>query len=439
MKPDVTMTPVKPDAATARLKPGVTTAAFQSKASVTACRSCGHSGLEPVLDLGVTALVDTLVTRERLNAPENKYPLQVGFCPRCALMQTCDTPPPEEVFHQEYTYYASFSSTWLEHNRTCALKQIERFKLNDKSLVVELASNDGYLLKNYVEKGIPVLGIDPCKGPVAAAQKIGVPTLHAFFGQELARTLAAEGKKADLVHANNVMAHVAELNGFVAGIATILKDTGALVSESPYVRDLIDHCEFDTIYHEHLCYYGVTSLKNLYARHGLHLNDIERIATHGGSIRQYVSKQPGESDAVKQLLKEEDELGISRFGPYYQSFAARVEQIKTKMLQILHDLKNQGKRVAAYGASAKGSTMLSYLNAGPELIEFVVDKNVHKQGKFMPGLHHPILDVTAIAEKKPDYLVLLVWNLKDEILKQQDAFRKAGGKFIIPIPSPTIL
>ncbi|HEY7088136.1 MAG TPA: class I SAM-dependent methyltransferase [Tepidisphaeraceae bacterium] len=415
------------------------TATFKEKAKTTSCRSCGHKGLQPVLDLGVTALVDTLVTKDRLNGPENKHPLQVGFCPKCALMQTCDTPPPEEVFHEEYTYFASFSTSWLAHCKKNVEKQIDRFKLDKDSLVLELASNDGYLLKNYVEHGIPVLGIDPCKGPVQAALKIGVPTLHAFFTLDLAKRLAAEGKKADVIHANNVMAHVADTNGFIAGIATILKDTGSLVTESPYVRDLIDHCEFDTIYHEHLCYYGVTSLKNLYARHGLHLNDIERISTHGGSIRQYVSRKPGESAIVKQLLEEESTLGISSFGPYYQSFAARVEGIKKRMLEILRDLKKQGKKVAAYGASAKGSTMLSYLNAGPDLIEFVVDKNVHKHGKFMPGVHNPIHDVTAIQELKPDYLVLLVWNLKDEILKQQDEYRKTGGRFIIPIPTPVIV
>ncbi|WP_428937688.1 class I SAM-dependent methyltransferase [Fontivita pretiosa] len=414
-------------------------ASFRAKAARTCCRSCGQQGLEPVLDLGVTALVDTLVTKERLNGPENKYPLQVAFCPSCCLMQTCDTPPPEEVFHEDYTYYASFSTTWLEHSRRCALQQIQRYGLNERSLVIELASNDGYLLKNYVEKGIPVLGIDPCRGPVEAARKIGVPTLHAFFGLELARKLVAEGKRADIVHANNVMAHVADLNGFVAGIAMILKDDGVLVTESPYVRDLIDNCEFDTIYHEHLCYYGVTSLKNLYARHGLYINDIERLPTHGGSLRQYVSKRPGESETVKRLLAEEQQIGLTRYGPYYQTFAHRVEAIKQEMLRILRELKAAGKRVAAYGASAKGSTMLSYLGAGPELIEFVVDRNVHKQGKFMPGVHNPIYDVGAIQRLKPDYLVLLVWNLKDEILKQQQAYRDAGGKFIIPIPYPEIV
>ena len=424
------------------MRADVTTATsntFAAKAASTKCRSCGAAGLKPVLDLGVTALVDTLVTKDRLGGPENKHPLQVGFCPKCALMQTCDTPPPEEVFHTDYTYYASFSTSWLEHSRKCVLKQIDRFKLGKDSLVVELASNDGYLLKNYVEKGIPVLGIDPAIGPVKAAEKIGVPTMHAFFTQDLAKKLAAEGKRADVIHANNVMAHVADTNGFIAGIATLLKDTGSLVTESPYVKDLIDHCEFDTIYHEHLCYYGVTSLKNLYARHGLYINDIEQIPTHGGSIRQYVSKKPGESETVKKLLAEEERLGINKFGPYYESFAARVQEIKRKMLEILHDLKKKGKHVAAYGASAKGSTMLSYLNAGPDLIEFVVDKNVHKHGKYMPGVHNPIFDVTAIAEKKPDYLVLLVWNLKEEIFKQQDAYRKAGGKFIVPVPTPEIV
>lgn len=421
------------------MKTDIATATLKNRPLMVHCRSCGHMGLDPILDLGVTALVDTLVTKERLGGPENKHPLRVGLCSKCSLMQVCDTVPPEEVFHEDYTYYASFSTSWLEHSRKCALEQIRRFKLNEKSLVIELASNDGYLLKNYVEHKIPVLGIDPCKGPVEAALKIGVPTMRAFFGHDLAKQLAAEGKHADVIHANNVMAHVADLNGFIAGIATILKPTGSLVTESPYVRDLIDHCEFDTIYHEHLCYYGVTSLKNLYARHGLYINDIERLSTHGGSIRQYVSKTPGESQIVKDLLAEEKKLGIDRYGSYYESFSTRVQTIRESMLKILRDLKLQGKRVAAYGASAKGSTMLSYLNAGPELIEFVVDRNVHKHGKFMPGVHNPIYDVSAIEQLQPDYLVLLVWNLKDEILKQQELYRKAGGKFIVPIPSPQII
>ena len=420
------------------MKTELASATFEERAARTACRSCGHEGLMPVVDLGVTALVDTLVPPQRLHGPENKYPLAIAFCTSCSLLQTLDTVPPHEVFHEDYTYYASFSETWLEHCRRNALSLIDRFKLGGQSLVVELASNDGYLLRNFVGKGIPVLGIDPCPGPVAAARKIGVPTLCDFFGERLANRLAAENTQADVVIANNVMAHVADLNGFVAGIRTILKPTGVLVTESPYVRDLIEHNEFDTMYHEHLCYYSVTALDHLFRRHGLYLNDIERIPTHGGSIRSYVGRGEDVQGSVKQLLAEERELGVDSYH-FYATFGERVERIKAELLELLHGLKRQGKRVAAYGASAKGSTMLSYLNAGPDLVEFVVDRNVHKQGKFMPGVHNPIYGPEAIAQRQPDYLLLLVWNLKDEVMRQQDAFRRAGGKFIIPIPSPVIV
>lgn len=415
-----------------------TTTSFFDKAKETACRSCGHAGLLPVLDLGVTALVDTLVPAEKLNAPEPKYPLQIGFCPDCSLLQVLDTVPPQEVFHEDYTYFSSFSESWLAHCRKNALNLIETRKLDKNSFVVELASNDGYLLKNFVENGVPVLGIDPCPGPVAAAKKIGVPTECAFFGRDYAKQLAAKGKRADVVIANNVMAHVADLNGFIAGIHTILKDDGVLVTESPWVKDLIDHCEFDTMYHEHLCYYSATALDHLFRRHGLFLNDIETLPTHGGSIRSYAGRKENVQPRVKKMLALEKESGVSRFA-YYESFATRVAGIRRNMLDLLGSLKKQGKKIAAYGASAKGSTMISYLGAGPDLIEFVVDKNVHKQGKHMPGLHNPILPPTALAEQKPDYVVLLVWNLKDEIMKQQAAFREAGGKFIVPVPTPTIV
>ena len=420
------------------MKTELASATFEERAARTSCRSCGHEGLMPVVDLGVTALVDTLVPPQRLHGPENKYPLAIAFCTSCSLLQTLDTVPPDEVFHEEYTYYASFSETWLEHCRRNALSLIDRFKLGGQSLVVELASNDGYLLRNFVGKGIPVLGIDPCPGPVAAARKIGVPTLCDFFGERLANRLAAENTLADVVIANNVMAHVADLNGFVAGIRTILKPAGVLVTESPYVRDLIEHNEFDTMYHEHLCYYSATSLDHLFRRHGLYLNDVERIPTHGGSIRSYVGRDEDVRDSVKQLLAEERELGVDSYH-FYATFGERVERTKAELLELLNELKRQGLRVAAYGASAKGSTMLSYLNAGPELVEFVVDRNVHKHGKFMPGVHNPIYGPEAIAQRRPDYLLLLVWNLKDEIMRQQDAFRRAGGKFIIPIPSPVIV
>lgn len=408
------------------------------QAAATVCRSCAHRGLKPVLDLGVPALADTLVSADRLNHTEKKYPLQVGFCPSCSLVQVLQTIPPDEIFHDDYPYFSSFSETLLEHSRSNALGLIETRKLNKGSLVIELASNDGYLLKNFLEHGIPVLGIDPAPGPAAAAQKIGVPTIRDFFGSALAGKLAAEGRKADVVIANNVMAHVADLNGFISGIATILKDDGALVTESPYVKELVDHCEFDTIYHEHLCYYSITALDNLFRRHGLYLNDVQPLTIHGGSLRSTAEKKPNPSPRLKQMLEQERKLGLDRID-YYVNFAHRVQQLQTDLRKMLSDLKAQGKRIAAYGASAKGSTLLSYIDVGPDVIEFVVDRNIHKQGKFMPGLHHPILPPDAIAQCKPDYLLLLVWNFIDEILRQQKAFRDAGGKFIVPIPSPHIV
>lgn len=410
---------------------------IKDAAAKSTCRSCGGYGLEPVLDLGVTALVDSPVPAERLKGPEPKYPLRVGFCKACALVQVIDTIPNDEVFHEDYAYFSSFSETLLEHSRKNALALIDRHKLNKDSLVVELASNDGYLLKNFVEKGIPVLGIDPSPGPVAAARKIGVTSMCEFFGVDLAKKLVAEGKRADVIIANNVMAHVPDLNGFIAGIARMLKEDGELVTESPWVKDLVEHCEFDTIYHEHLCYYSVTALDHLFRRHGLFLNEVQHLPIHGGSLRSFVGRKEKVGDSVKQMLAIERELGVDRID-FYSTFAERVRGIRTELTKILKELKAQGKRIGAYGASAKGSTMLSYLGIGPDLIEYVVDRNTYKQGKFMPGLHHPILSPDVLKTDPVDYLLLLVWNIKDEILRQQKPFTDGGGKFIVPIPSPHI-
>ncbi len=409
-----------------------------ARAAAAQCRSCGAGPLLPVLDLGRTALVNTLVRADQLNAPERKYPLQVGFCPACGLVQLLDTVPPDEIFHNEYPYYSSFSETLLEHARQCVARLVDRRHLDGSSLVIELASNDGYLLKNFLPLGVPVLGIDPSPGPARKANEIGVPTLCEFFGTDLAARLAAEGRHADVVIANNVMAHVADINGFVGGIATILKPGGVLVTESPYVRDLVENCEFDTIYHEHLAYYSLTALSNLFRRHGLYLNDVEKLPIHGGSLRSYVEKHPDPSPQLQAMLAEEQRLGIDRID-YYANFAQRVQQVRADLRQMLSDLKSQGRRIAAYGASAKGSTLLSYLDIGPDVIEFVADRNVYKQGKYMAGLHHPIVSPDVIAERKPDYLLLLVWNFADEVLRQQQAYRDAGGRFIIPIPAPRIV
>ncbi len=407
-------------------------------AEITACRSCGGDVLEPVLDLGHTPLADRLLKREQLSQPEPVFPLQVAFCPSCSLMQILETVPPEALFCDEYPYYSSFSPKLLEHSRENVSNLIKGRNLTGDSLVVEIASNDGYLLKNYVEAGIPVLGIDPADGPAKAAEAIAVPTLNEFFTAELAEKLQDQSKLADVIHANNVLAHVADTNGIVKGIATLLKETGTAVIEAPYVRDLIDKCEFDTIYHEHLCYFSVTAVDHLFRRHGLYLNRVERIAIHGGSLRLFAGKQEAVEESVKVILAEERELGMDRID-YYRDFSRRVEAVKEELSSMLADLKARGSRIAAYGAAAKGSTLINYVDIGTDTVDFVVDRNVHKQGRYMPGKHLPVLEPEAIQKEMPDYVLLLPWNFADEIFRQQNAYQQAGGKFIVPIPSPRVV
>ncbi len=402
------------------------------------CRSCGHTELESVLDLGTTALADRMLYESQLNGPEPAFPLEAVFCPRCSLMQIMETVDPAVLFDEDYPYFSSFSNYLLEHSRKNVLELIARRGLTGDSFVVELASNDGYLLKNYVDNGVPVLGIDPVTALCEAAEKIGVPSRAEFFGLVVAEKLAAEGKRADIIHANNVLAHVADTNGFVAGIAALLKDEGMAVIEFPYVRDLIDHCEFDTIYHEHLCYFSVTAVDHLLRRHGLYLNDCWRLPIHGGSLRLFIEKKDAPLASVTDLLAEEKELGLDRID-YYREFRQRVETLKTDLLRMLGDLKADGKRLAAYGAAAKGSTLINFVGIGKDILDFVADKNVHKQGRFMPGQKIPIVAAGKIRQEQPDYVLLLPWNLEKEILAQEQAFRDAGGKFIIPVPTPHIV
>jgi SAM-dependent methyltransferase len=413
-------------------------AAANHASTAHACRSCGCTDLKPVLDLGTTPLADRMPAAAHIDRDEPRFPLEVVFCPECSLLQILETVDPAMLFDDDYPYFSSFSQYLLEHSRKNVLELIERRKLGAQSLVVELASNDGYLLKNYVEHGVPVLGIDPVKALCEAAEKIGVRSRAEFFGLEVARGLTAEGFRADVIHGNNVLAHVADTNGFVAGIAALLKDDGMAVIEFPYVRDLIDHCEFDTIYHEHLCYFSVTAVDKLLRRHGLFLNDIRRLPIHGGSLRLFIEKFEAPNEAVRSLLAEERTLGLDRLD-YYREFSSRVADLKVKLLALLRGLKAEGKTIAAYGAAAKGSTLINYVGIGRDLLDFVADKNVHKQGRLMPGQKVPIVAAEQIAARRPDYVLLLPWNLESEILAQEQAFRDAGGRFIIPVPTPRVV
>lgn len=412
--------------------------AFASDAAKVCCISCGHKGLKPILDLGMMPRSDGLLDQSILDQKESLVPLRLGYCPDCSLVQLLETRPAEEMFGDDYLYFSSFSEDLLTHSRKNALELIEMRGLGADNLVVEIASNDGYMLQNFKEKGVPVLGVDPALQPATAAREKGIETVQDFFGTRVAKSLRAEGRRADVIIANNVVAHVADQNDLVAGMAELLSDEGVAVIEFPYVRDLIDFIEFDTIYHEHLCYFSAGSAQTLFGRHGLHLNDVRRLPIHGGSIRLYFGKTAAPSQAVKDLLAEEDALGLNTFA-YYESFGARVRDFRTKARKLVGDLKAVGKRIAAYGAAAKGTIMLNFLDLNSRSIEYAVDKNIHKQGKYMPGVRVPVADPELMKTDKPDYVMILPWNFRDEIVRQQQDFLKSGGKFIVPIPDLEIL
>jgi SAM-dependent methyltransferase len=397
------------------------------------CRCCGGSRLEVVLDLGCTPLANSLPAD--LSTPEATYPLAVAICRDCALVQTTYWVSGELIFGGDYPYYSSYSTDYLRHAREHALELIEARALGPESLVVEIASNDGYLLRNFVERGVPVLGIDPARGPAETARGIGVPTLEEYFGSDLARRLKAEAGSADVMLANNVLAHVDDPNQLAAGVAILLAAEGVAIFEVPYLVDLVERCAFDTVYHEHNCYFSLRALQNLFERHGLHVVDVRRLPVHGGSLRVSVAREGQEQTAVAGLRSLEDRLGVARTD-FYRPFAKRVEAVTSGLRELLTRLREQGERVAAYGAAAKGATLANASGIGPDLVAYVVDRNPAKQGRFLPGVRIPIVPPRRLEEDPPGVLLVFVWNLLPEIRTQLGDF---PGRFLVPIPEPRLL
>jgi len=400
------------------------------------CRFCKTPLQHTLVDLGMSPLCESYVSADQLNRMEPFYPLRVHVCECCFLAQLEAYVSPEDIF-TEYAYFSSYADSWLRHAKSYTDMMAERFGIGPGSFVIELASNDGYLLQYFVEKGVPVLGIEPARNVARVAIERGIPTLVEFFGEQLAEKLAADGKKADFIVGNNVLAQVPGLNDFVRGIKVLLKSRGVATLEFPHLVRLMDENQFDTIYHEHFSYFSFFAAEKILAAHGLTIFDVEELATHGGSLRIY-AKHP--EDATKpitarvgELRAREENAGLTRMRTYL-AFSEKVQETKRKLLEFLIKVKREGKAVCGYGAPGKGNTLLNYCGIRTDFLDYTVDRNPYKQGKFTPGTHIPIFSPDRIRETQPDYLFILPWNFKDEIMEQMSYIRDWGGKFIVPIP-----
>ena len=412
----------------------------QQQAATKPCRFCGAALRRTFVDLGMSPLCETYLSVSDLNRGEIFYPLHVYVCERCFLVQLEEYESAENIF-SDYPYFSSYSDSWLKHADNYCEKMTKQFDLGAQSFVVEVASNDGYLLQYFVKRKVPVLGIEPAANVAKVAVEKGVPTLVQFFGVELAKEMAAEGRCADLVLGNNVLAQVPHLNDFVEGLKILLKPEGVLTLEFPHLLRLIEHNEFDTIYHEHFSYFSMLTTVHILEDHGLKAFDVEELPTHGGSLRVYAcraeSQQHSVAENVSKVTADEKSAGLASLEGY-KSFALQVRRTKWELVEFLLTAARQGKRVAGYGAPGKSATLLNFCGVGKDLIEYTVDRSPYKQGRFLPGTHIPIYHPERIREAKPDYVLILPWNLKDEIMNQLHFIREWGGQFVVPIPRVTV-
>lgn len=400
------------------------------------CRFCKNELNQLFLDLGKTPLANSYLTKEKVNEEEHSSPLRVYVCEKCFLVQLEDFENPKSLF-QNYAYFSSFSNTWLEHAKNYVEMMTQRFKINEKMLVIEIASNDGYLLQYFKNKKIPILGIEPARNIAKIAQEKGIQTISKFFGEKLAHELFNEGKSADLILGNNVLAHVPDLNDFIKGLKVLLKKEGIITLEFPHLLQLMKMNQFDTIYHEHYSYFSFSSLVRIFTFHDFDIFDVEKLSTHGGSLRIFVKHSNNleykTSTNIEKLLEEEEKFGLNNIETY-NNFKTNVKRIKLELEEFIENAVEKNKKIVCYGAAAKGNTLLNYCKIKTNQIEYVVDKNPHKQGLFLPGTHIPIESPEKIFKTKPDYVLILPWNIKEEVMMQMEKIKSWGGKFVVPIP-----